>query len=84
MKYELFIAVDSTAEAYALNCDIKDVVEEINENYGPSLIHKEFDSEEKMRGFQDGLGFCAEQCGCGDFYVIWPENEEEREILLSL
>ena len=69
MKYEVFIALNDTADAYSDNFQIEDVEKAINEDYAPSLVHKEFDSEEQMRGFQDGLEFCAEECGCRKFWL---------------
>ena len=84
MKHELFIALGDAAEAYESDYNINDVEEAINENYAPSLIHKEFETDEQMRAFQDGLEFCAEECSCGMFWVICPENDEERELLMSL
>lgn len=84
MKNELFIAIGSTADAYQENFSIDDVENAINKHYSPSLFHKVFDTEERMRGFQDGLDFCAEDCGYENFWVICPENEEERERLIDL
>jgi len=84
MKYELFIAVGDAAEAYAENFSIDDVEKSINEDYAPSLKHIEFETEEKMRGFQSCLEFCGEECGCSNFYVITPESDEEIERLISL
>lgn len=83
-RNELFIAIGDAAEAYSRDFSIDDVEREINEGYAPSLIHKEFENEDLMRGFQDGLEFCSEECGCGDFYVITPDTEEERERLMKL
>ena len=84
MRNELFIAIGSTADAYNENLSIDDVEREINEHFAPSLIHKEFENEERMRGFCNALEFCGDDLGCQTFWVIWPENEEERERLIDL
>ena len=83
-RFELFIALGDAAEAYAENFSVDDVEKSINEDYAPSLKHIEFETEEKMRGFQSGLEFCGEECGCANFHVITPESDEERERLMSL
>ena len=84
MRHEVFIALDDAARAYCQDLDISDVEKAINEEYASSLIHKEFENEDLMRGFQDGLEFCSEESGCGNFWVITPDTEEERERLMSL
>ena len=84
MRNEFFIAIGSAADAYQRDFSIDDLEKEINWHYAPSLVHKEFDTEEQMRGFQDGLEFCSEECGYGTFWIICPENEEERERLINL
>ena len=84
MRNEMFIAIGSTADAYNEDFSIDDVEREINEHYAPSLIHKEFENEERMRGFQDALEFCGEDLGCQTFWVIVPDNEEERKRLIDL
>lgn len=81
---ELFIALDDAAKAYEDNYCIDDVEKAINDDYGPSLVHKVFESEDSMRGFQDGLDFCSENCGCMNFWVIVPNTEEERSRLINL
>jgi hypothetical protein len=84
MANEIFIAFGSTADAYQRDFSIDDVEKEIEQHYAPSLVHKEFDTEEQMRGFQDGLEFCSDECGYGSFWVIVPDNEEERKRLIDL
>ena len=71
MANEIFIALGSTADAYQRDFSIDDV-------------EKEIDSEDQLRGFQDGLEFCSDECGYGNFWVIVPDNEEERKRLIDL
>ena len=84
MRNELFIAIGSTADAYNENFSIDDVEKAINEHYAPSLVHKEFENEERMRGFQDALEFCGDDLGCQAFWVITPDSDKERERLMNL
>ena len=82
MKYELFIAVGDTADAYSENYDLNDVEKAINDDYAPSLIRKEFNTKEELRAFQAGLEFVSEN---HDFYVIDDDDvEQNRELIESL
>ena len=84
MANEIFIAIGSAADAFNDNCSIDDLEREINEHFAPLLVHKEFENEERMRGFQDALEFCGDDLGCQTFWVITPDSDEERERLMNL
>ena len=83
-RHELFIAVGDAAEAYDRDMSLDDLEMAINEDYAPSLIHKEFDNEDQSLGFCEALEFCGDGLGCERFWVIDPETEEERERLMRL
>lgn len=85
MKYELFIATGSAAEAYAENFDVKELEKAINEDYAPSLRKFEFDTISEKRAFQNALEFCGDDLGCGDFYVIDEHDvNNNKELINSL
>ena len=84
MNCEMFIALGSAADAYSQDFRLEDLEKAINEHYSPCVVHKEFDNEEQMKGFEDALEFCSEQCGYGNFWVVVPDSDEERERLMKL
>ena len=85
MKYEVFIALGDSAEAYAENFDVHELERAINDDYAPSLVRRVFDTKEQKQAFQDGLEFCSEECGTGNFFVIDEDDvNKNRELIESL